>query len=162
MPKTPPLVAVSWAAPRIGKRCPLRENARSAWDSKPGARPIRSSHSARDRKFAREAADRGIRVMIAAAGGAAHLAGVIRPILAAGAGGCRSSRRPFTVWTRSFRSRKCREAFPLAHWPLACGPRRTRRSWLRPFSALSDKKIRQDLQAFAKADEAGSPRKLPK
>ena len=28
-------------------------------------------------KFAREAADRGIRVMIAAAGGAAHLAGVI-------------------------------------------------------------------------------------
>src|SRR5258708_15593282 len=28
-------------------------------------------------KFAREAADRGIRVMIAAAGGAAHLAGVV-------------------------------------------------------------------------------------
>ena len=65
-------------------------------------------------KFAREAADRGIRVMIAAAGGAAHLAGVISAYTWLPVSGFRFSRRPCTVWTRSFRLRKCREAFPLA------------------------------------------------
>ena len=45
----------------------------------PNQAHVLSAHRTPDAtaKFAREAADRGIRVMIAAAGGAAHLAGVI-------------------------------------------------------------------------------------
>src|SRR5919198_4307204 len=45
----------------------------------PNEAHVLSAHRTPDAtaKFAREAADRGIRVMIAAAGGAAHLAGVI-------------------------------------------------------------------------------------
>src|SRR4029450_7259570 len=45
----------------------------------PNEAHVLSAHRTPDAtpKFAREAADRGVRVMIAAAGGAAHLAGVI-------------------------------------------------------------------------------------
>src|SRR5256714_5571142 len=78
MPKTPPLVAIIMGSS-------------SDWETMsacvktldqlgiPTQAHVLSAHRTPDAtaKFAREAADRGIRVMIAAAGGAAHLAGVI-------------------------------------------------------------------------------------
>src|SRR5712672_557383 len=78
MPKTPPLVAVIMGSS-------------SDWETMsgcvktldelniPNEAHVLSAHRTPDAtaKFAREAADRGVRVMIAAAGGAAHLAGVI-------------------------------------------------------------------------------------
>src|SRR5678815_4984165 len=78
MPKTSPLVAVIMGSS-------------SEWETMsvcvktldqlgiPNQAQVLSAHRTPDAttKFAREAADRGIRVMIAAAGGAAHLAGVI-------------------------------------------------------------------------------------
>src|SRR6184192_4875586 len=78
MPKTPPLVAVimgsssDWETMSVCVKT-LDELGIPNWAH------ILSAHRTPDAtaKFAREAADRGIRVMIAAAGGAAHLAGVV-------------------------------------------------------------------------------------
>jgi 5-(carboxyamino)imidazole ribonucleotide mutase len=114
-------------------------------------------------KFAREAADRGIRVMIAAAGGAAHLAGVISaytwlpvlgvPIQSAALHGLDSllsmAQMPggIPVGTLAIGSAGAKNAALLAAAILA----------------LSDKKIRQNLRAFRKKQtEAVLAAKLPK
>lgn len=114
-------------------------------------------------KFAREAADRGIRVMIAAAGGAAHLAGVISaytwlpvlgvPIQSAALHGLDSllsiAQMPggIPVGTLAIGSAGAKNAALLAAAILA----------------LSDKKLRQNLQAFRKKQtEAVLAAKLPK
>ena len=114
-------------------------------------------------KFAREAADRGIRVMIAAAGGAAHLAGVISahtwlpvlgvPIQSSALHGLDSllstAQMPggIPVGTLAIGSAGAKNAALLAAAILA----------------ISDKKNRQNLQAFRKKQtEAVLAAKLPK
>jgi 5-(carboxyamino)imidazole ribonucleotide mutase len=114
-------------------------------------------------KFAREAADRGIRVMIAAAGGAAHLAGVISaytwlPVLG--------------VPIQSSALHGLDSLLSIAQMPggipvgtLAIGSAGAKNAALLAAAilALSDKKIRQNLQAFRKEQtEAVLAAKLPK
>lgn len=114
-------------------------------------------------KFAREAADRGIRVIIAAAGGAAHLAGVISahtwlPVLG--------------VPIQSSALHGLDSLLSTAQMPggipvgtLAIGPAGAKNAALLATAilALSDKKIRQNLQAFRKKQtEAVLAAKLPK
>jgi 5-(carboxyamino)imidazole ribonucleotide mutase len=114
-------------------------------------------------KFAREAADRGIRVMIAAAGGAAHLAGVISaytwlPVLG--------------VPIQSSALHGLDSLLSIAQMPggipvgtLAIGSAGAKNAALLAAAilALSDKKIRQSLQAFRKKQtEAVLAAKLPK
>jgi len=114
-------------------------------------------------KFAREAADRGIRVMIAAAGGAAHLAGVISahtwlPVLG--------------VPIQSSALHGLDSLLSMAQMPggipvgtLAIGSAGAKNAALLAAAilAISDKKIRQNLQAFRKKQtEAVLAAKLPK
>jgi 5-(carboxyamino)imidazole ribonucleotide mutase len=114
-------------------------------------------------KFAREAADRGIRVMIAAAGGAAHLAGVISaytwlPVLG--------------VPIQSSALHGLDSLLSIAQMPggipvgtLAIGSAGAKNAALLAAAilALSDKKVRQNLQAFRKKQtEAVLAAKLPK
>jgi len=114
-------------------------------------------------KYAREAADRGIRVMIAAAGGAAHLAGVISaytwlPVLG--------------VPIQSSALHGLDSLLSIAQMPggipvgtLAIGSAGAKNAALLAAAilALSDKKIRQNLQAFRKKQtEAVLAAKLPK
>ena len=114
-------------------------------------------------KFAREAADRGIRVMIAAAGGAAHLAGVISahtwlPVLG--------------VPIQSSALHGLDSLLSMAQMPggipvgtLAIGSAGAKNAALLAAAilALSDEKIRQNLQAFRKKQtEAVLTAKPPK
>jgi 5-(carboxyamino)imidazole ribonucleotide mutase len=114
-------------------------------------------------KFAREAADRGIRVMIAAAGGAAHLAGVISaytwlPVLG--------------VPIQSSALHGLDSLLSIAQMPggipvgtLAIGSAGAKNAALLAAAilGLSDKKVRQNLQAFRKKQtEAVLAAKLPK
>ena len=131
----------------------------------PNQAHVLSAHRSPDAtaKFAREAAENGIRVMIAAAGGAAHLAGVISaytwlpvlgvPIQSAALHGLDSllsmAQMPggIPVGTLAIGSAGAKNAALLAAAILA----------------LSDKKVRQNLQAFRKKQtEAVLAAKLPK
>jgi 5-(carboxyamino)imidazole ribonucleotide mutase len=126
---------------------------------------ILSAHRTPDAtaKFAREAADRGIRLMIAAAGGAAHLAGVISaytwlPVLG--------------VPIQSSALHGLDSLLSMAQMPggipvgtLAIGSAGAKNAALLAAAilALSDEKIRQNLQAFRKKQtEAVLAAKLPK
>jgi 5-(carboxyamino)imidazole ribonucleotide mutase len=131
----------------------------------PSQAQILSAHRTPDAtaKYAREAADRGIRVMIAAAGGAAHLAGVISaytwlPVLG--------------VPIQSSALHGLDSLLSIAQMPggipvgtLAIGSAGAKNAALLAAAilALSDKKIRQNLQAFRKKQtEAVLAAKLPK
>src|SRR6184192_3866545 len=78
MPTTPPLVAVIMGSSSDWETMSVCVKTLGELGIANQAHVL-SAHRTPDAtaKFAREAADRGIRVMIAAAGGAAHLAGVI-------------------------------------------------------------------------------------
>src|SRR6266550_3549190 len=78
MPKTPPLVAVIMGSSSDWETMSVCVKTLDQLGI-PNQAQVLSAHRTPDAtaKYAREAADRGIRVMIAAAGGAAHLAGVI-------------------------------------------------------------------------------------
>src|SRR5712675_2354413 len=78
MPKTPPLVAVIMGSSSDWETMSFCVKTLDQLGIANQAHVL-SAHRTPDAtaKFAREAADRGVRVMIAAAGGAAHLAGVI-------------------------------------------------------------------------------------
>src|SRR6266403_4576461 len=78
MPKTPPLVAVIMGSSSDWETMSACVKTLDQLGIANQAHVL-SAHRTPDAtaKFAREAADRGIRVMIAGAGGAAHLAGVI-------------------------------------------------------------------------------------
>jgi 5-(carboxyamino)imidazole ribonucleotide mutase len=164
MPKTSPLVAVimgsssDWETMSVCvKTLDQLEIANQA--------QVLSAHRTPDAtaKFAREAADRGIRVMIAAAGGAAHLAGVISaytwlPVLG--------------VPIQSSALHGLDSLLSIAQMPggipvgtLAIGSAGAKNAALLAAAilALSDKKIRQNLQAFRKKQtEAVLAAKLPK
>ncbi|PYM00706.1 MAG: 5-(carboxyamino)imidazole ribonucleotide mutase [Verrucomicrobia bacterium] len=164
MPKTPPLVAVimgsssDWETMSVCVKT-LDELGIPNWAH------ILSAHRTPDAtaKFAREAADRGIRVMIAAAGGAAHLAGVISaytwlPVLG--------------VPIQSSALHGLDSLLSIAQMPggipvgtLAIGSAGAKNAALLAAAilAISDKKIRQSLQAFRKKQtEAVLAAKLPK
>ena len=131
----------------------------------PNQAQVLSAHRTPDAtaKYAREAADRGIRVVIAAAGGAAHLAGVISaytwlPVLG--------------VPIQSSALHGLDSLLSIAQMPggipvgtLAIGSAGAKNAALLAAAilALSDKKIRQNLQAFRKKQtEAVLAAKLPK
>ena len=164
MPKIPPLVAVIMGSS-------------SDWETMfvcvktldqlgiPNQAQVLSAHRTPDAtaKYAREAADRGIRVVIAAAGGAAHLAGVISaytwlPVLG--------------VPIQSSALHGLDSLLSIAQMPggipvgtLAIGPAGAKNAALLAAAilALSDKEIRQNLEAFRKKQtEAVLAAKLPK
>ena len=131
----------------------------------PNQAQVLSAHRTPDAtaKYAREAADRGIRVVIAAAGGAAHLAGVISaytwlPVLG--------------VPIQSSALHGLDSLLSIAQMPggipvgtLAIGPAGAKNAALLAAAilALSDKEIRQNLEAFRKKQtEAVLAAKLPK
>jgi len=133
----------------------------------PNQAHVLSAHRTPDAtaKFAREAADRGIRRDdLQAAGGAAHLAGVISAYtVAAVAGGADSVVGPSRFGLAPFDRANAGRHFPLAHWPLALRARRTRRSWLRPFSRFPTRRFAKIFRRFAKSRlKPCSPTKLPK
>src|SRR5438093_12847816 len=131
----------------------------------PNQAQVLSAHRTPDAtaKYAREAGDRGIRVMIAAAGGAAHLAGVISaytwlPVLG--------------VPIQSSALHGLDSLLSIAQMPggipvgtLAIGSAGAKNAALLAAAilALSDKKIRQNLQTFRKKQtEAVLAATLPK
>ena len=131
----------------------------------PNQAQVLSAHRTPDAtaKYAREAADRGIRVVIAAAGGAAHLAGVISaytwlPVLG--------------VPIQSSALHGLDSLLSIAQMPggipvgtLAIGSAGAKNAALLAAAilALFDKKIRQNLQAFRKKQtEEVLAAKLPK
>jgi len=164
MPTTPPLVAVIMGSSSDWETMSVCVKTLDELGIANQAHVL-SAHRTPDAtaKFAREAADRGIRVMIAAAGGAAHLAGVISahtwlpvlgvPIQSSALHGLDSllstAQMPggIPVGTLAIGSAGAKNAALLAAGILA----------------ISDKKIRQNLQAFRKKQtEAVLAAKLPK
>jgi 5-(carboxyamino)imidazole ribonucleotide mutase len=164
MPKTPPLVAVIMGSSSDWETMSACVKTLDQLGISNQAHVL-SAHRTPDAtaKFAREAADRGIRVMIAAAGGAAHLAGVISaytwlPVLG--------------VPIQSSALHGLDSLLSIAQMPggipvgtLAIGSAGAKNAALLAAAilALSDKKIRQNLQAFRKKQtEAVLAAKLPK
>jgi 5-(carboxyamino)imidazole ribonucleotide mutase len=164
MPKTPPLVAVIMGSSSDWETMSVCVKTLDQLGIANQAHVL-SAHRTPDAtaKFAREAADRGIRVMIAAAGGAAHLAGVISaytwlPVLG--------------VPIQSPALHGLDSLLSIAQMPggipvgtLAIGSAGAKNAALLAAAilALSDKKIRQNLQAFRKKQtEAVLAAKLPK
>jgi 5-(carboxyamino)imidazole ribonucleotide mutase len=164
MPKTPPLVAVIMGSSSDWETMSACVKTLDQLGIANQAHVL-SAHRTPDAtaKFAREAADRGIRVMIAAAGGAAHLAGVISaytwlPVLG--------------VPIQSSALHGLDSLLAIAQMPggipvgtLAIGSAGAKNAALLAAAilALSDKKIRQNLQAFRKKQtEAVLAAKLPK
>jgi len=164
MPKTPPLVAVIMGSSSDWETMSACVKTLDQLGIANQAHVL-SAHRTPDAtaKFAREAADRGIRVMIAAAGGAAHLAGVISaytwlPVLG--------------VPMQSSALHGLDSLLSIAQMPggipvgtLAIGSAGAKNAALLAAAilALSDKKIRQNLQAFRKKQtEAVLAAKLPK
>jgi 5-(carboxyamino)imidazole ribonucleotide mutase len=164
MPKTPPLVAVIMGSSSDWETMSVCVKTLDQLGI-PNQAQVLSAHRtpAATAKYAREAADRGIRVMIAAAGGAAHLAGVISaytwlPVLG--------------VPIQSSALHGLDSLLSIAQMPggipvgtLAIGSAGAKNAALLAAAilALSDKKIRQNLQAFRKKQtEAVLAAKLPK
>jgi 5-(carboxyamino)imidazole ribonucleotide mutase len=164
MPKTPPLVAVIMGSSSDWETMSACVKTLDQLGIANQAHVL-SAHRTPDAtaKFAREAADRGIRVMIAAAGGAAHLAGVISaytwlPVLG--------------VPIQSSALHGLDSLLSIAQMPggipvgtLAIGSAGAKNAALLAAAilALSDKKIRQNLQVFRKKQtEAVLAAKLPK
>src|SRR5437588_4830774 len=164
MPKTSPLVAVIMGSASHWETMSVCVKTLDELGTANQA-PVLSAHRTPDAtaKFAREAADPGIRVMIAAAGGAAHLAGVISaytwlPVLG--------------VPIQSSALHGLDSLLSIAQMPggipvgtLAIGSAGAKNAALLAAAilALSNKKIRQNLQAFRKKQtEAVLAAKLPK
>src|SRR5436305_10281372 len=164
MPTTPPLVAVIMGSSSDSETMSVCVKTLDELGIANQAHVL-SAHRTPDAtaKFARESAYRGIRVMIAAAVGAAHLAGVISahtwlpvlgvPIQSSALHGLDSllstAQMPggIPVGTLAIGSAGAKNAALLAAGILA----------------ISDKKIRQNLQAFRKKQtEAVLAAKLPK
>src|SRR5437660_9328744 len=164
MPKTPPLVGVIMGSSSDWETMSVCVKTLDQLGI-PNQAHVLSAHRTPEAtaKFAREAADRGIRVMIAAAGGAAHLAGVIAahtwlpvlgvPIQSAALHGLDSllstAQMPggIPVGTLAIGSAGAKNAALLAAAILA----------------LSDDKIRKNLQSFRrKQTETVLAAKLPK
>src|SRR4029077_4593435 len=163
MPKTPPLVAVIMGSSSDWETMSACVKTLDQLGIANQAHVL-SAHRTPDAtaKFARGAADRGIRVMIAAAGGAAHLAGVISaytwlPVLGV----------PIQSALHGLDSLLSIAQMPggIPVGTLAIGSAGAKNAALLAAAilALSDKRIRQNLQAFRKKQtEAVLAAKLPK
>src|SRR2546421_2030520 len=164
MPKTPPLVAIIMGSSSDWETMSVCVKTLDELGIANQAHVL-SAHRTPDAtaKFAREAADRGIRVMIAAAGGAAHLAGVIAaytwlPVLG--------------VPIQSAALHGLDSLLAIAQMPggipvgtLAIGSAGAKNAALLAASiiALSDEKVRKNLEAFRKRQtEVVLAAKLPK
>jgi 5-(carboxyamino)imidazole ribonucleotide mutase len=164
MPKTPPLVAVIMGSSTDWETMSVCVKTLEELGI-PNQAHVLSAHRTPDAtaKFAREAADRGIRVIIAAAGGAAHLAGVISahtwlPVL-----GVPIQSSPLHGLDSLLSTAQMPGGIPVG--TLAIGPAGAKNAALLAAAilALFDKKIRQNLQAFRKKQtEAVLAAKLPK
>jgi 5-(carboxyamino)imidazole ribonucleotide mutase len=114
-------------------------------------------------KFAREAAARGIRVMIAAAGGAAHLAGVISaytwlPVL-----GVPIQSSALHGLDSLLSTAQMPGGIPVGTLAIGAAGAKNAALLAAAILAISDKKIQQSLQAFRKKQtEAVLAAKLPK
>ena len=98
--------------------------------------------------FAREAAGRGLRVIIAGAGGAAHLPGMIAahtwlPVL-----GVPIESRACRESIRSFPSRRCPPAWPSARSPSESSGAKNAALLAASIIGLTDKAVRANVQAF--------------
>src|SRR5881394_460295 len=164
MPKTSPLVAVIMGSSSDWETMSVCVKTLDQLGIANQAQVL-SAHRTPDAtaKFAREAADRGIRVMIAAAGGAAHLAGVISaytwlPVLG--------------VPIQSSALHGLDSLLSMAQMPggipvgtLAIGSAGAKNAGLLAASilALSDDKVRKKLEAFRKKQtDAVLAQRVPK
>jgi 5-(carboxyamino)imidazole ribonucleotide mutase len=131
----------------------------------PNQAQVLSAHRTPDAtaKFAREAADRGIRVMIAAAGGAAHLAGVISahtwlPVL-----GVPIQSSTLHGLDSLLSTAQMPGGIPVGTLAIGSAGAKNAALLAAAILAISDKKIRQNLQAFRKKQtEAVLAARLPK
>ena len=96
---------------------------------------VTSAHRSPERtaEYARKAAGRGIRVIIAGAGGAAHLAGVIAAHTTLPVIGVPIPRLRCMAWIRCWRRCKCRRAFRWRRSLSASRARPMREFWRRKF-----------------------------
>jgi 5-(carboxyamino)imidazole ribonucleotide mutase len=164
MPKTSPLVAVIMGSS-------------SDWETMsvcvktlddlgiPNQAHVLSAHRTPDAtaKFAREAADRGIRVMIAAAGGAAHLAGVISAHTCLPVLGVPIQSSALHGLDSLLSTAQMPGGIPVGTLAIGSAGAKNAALLAAAILAISDKKIRQNLQAFRKKQtEAVLAAKLPK
>jgi 5-(carboxyamino)imidazole ribonucleotide mutase len=164
MPKTSPLVAVIMGSSSDWETMSICVKTLDQLGIANQAHVL-SAHRTPDAtaKFAREAADRGIRVMIAAAGGAAHLAGVISaytwlPVLGV------PIQSPALHGLDSLLSTaQMPGGIPVGTLAIGSAGAKNAALLAAAILALSDKKVRQNLQSFRKKQtEAALAAKLPK
>jgi 5-(carboxyamino)imidazole ribonucleotide mutase len=164
MPKTSPLVAVIMGSSSDWETMSICVKTLDQLGIANQAHVL-SAHRTPDAtaKFAREAADRGIRVMIAAAGGAAHLAGVISaytwlPVLGV------PIQSPALHGLDSLLSTaQMPGGIPVGTLAIGSAGAKNAALLAAAILALSDKKVRQNLQSFRKKQtEAVLAAKLPK
>jgi 5-(carboxyamino)imidazole ribonucleotide mutase len=164
MPKTPPLVAVIMGSSSDWETMSLCVKTLDELGI-PNQAQVLSAHRTPEAtaKFAREAADRGIRVMIAAAGGAAHLAGVISahtwlPVL-----GVPIQSSALHGLDSLLSTVQMPGGIPVGTLAIGSAGAKNAALLAAAILAISDKKIRQNLQAFRKKQtEAVLAAKLPK
>src|SRR5437660_1421099 len=164
MPKTPPLVGVIMGSSSDWETMSLCVNTLDQLGI-PNQAHVLSAHRTPDAtaKFARAAADRGIRVMIAAAGGAAHLAGVISaytwlPVL-----GVPIQSSALHGLDSLLSMAQMPGGIPVGTLAIGAAGAKNAARLAAAILALSDKKIRQSLQAFRKKQtDAVLAAKLPK
>jgi 5-(carboxyamino)imidazole ribonucleotide mutase len=164
MPKTPPLVAVIMGSSSDWETMSVCVKTLDELGI-PNQAQVLSAHRTPEAtaKFAREAAYRGIRVMIAAAGGAAHLAGVISahtwlPVL-----GVPIQSSALHGLDSLLSTVQMPGGIPVGTLAIGSAGAKNAALLAAAILAISDKKIRQNLQAFRKKQtEAVLAAKLPK
>ncbi len=113
--------------------------------------------------FTRKAADRGIRVIIAAAGGAAHLAGVVSAYTLLPVLGVPMQSQALNGLDSLLSMAQMPGGIPVGTLAIGSAGAKNAALLAAAILALSDEKIRQSLQAFRKKQtEAVLAAKLPK
>jgi 5-(carboxyamino)imidazole ribonucleotide mutase len=164
MPKTPPLVAVIMGSSSDWETMSVCVKTLDELGIANQAHVL-SAHRTPDAtaKFAREAAPRGIRVMIAAAGGAAHLAGVISaytwlPVL-----GVPIQSSALHGLDSLLSTAQMPGGIPVGTLAIGAAGAKNAALLAAAILAISDKKIQQSLREFRKKQtEAVLAAKLPK
>ena len=118
----------------------------------PNEAHVLSAHRTPDAtaKFAREAADRGIRVMIAAAGGAAHLAGVISAYTSLPVLGVPIQSSALHGLDSLLSTAQMPGGIPVGTLAIGSAGAKNAALLAAAILALSDEKIRKNLHAFRK------------
>ena len=110
---------------------------------------VTSAHRSPDRTadYARKAAERGIRVIIAGAGGAAHLAGVIAAHTTLPVIGVPIPSTSLKAWIRCWRPYRCRPEFPSRPSRSGNPAPPMPEFWPRKLSGVADAAIGKKLEA---------------